>query len=204
KPNIPKPWLTTPSADINDFRALLRKGNPRPAPGPDGWEKWAIKSLSDDALLLVLDLHNYEVMNSSFPGNTKDMWLTSIHKKGVHTQLTNWRGLMLSNFLANSPMTWLNNCLIQYATKKSIIRANSGCHELPRQCQMLVYAVKRDQMKGFDYLAPEGFYNAIRSYGLPQSIIDLDKASQSETKCYIRTAYGLTKPLTISGLTKQG
>ncbi|KAJ7920024.1 hypothetical protein B0H13DRAFT_2427047 [Mycena leptocephala] len=88
-PNIPKPWLTTKSvvdikqrvendpfiwprcATITDFRALLRKGTPRPAPGRDEWEKWLIKSLSDHALGIVLKLHNYIVVNAHFPGDLK-------------------------------------------------------------------------------------------------------------------------------------
>ena len=44
-----------------------------------------------------------------------------------------------------------------------------------------VYALKRDQMKGFDYLAPEGFHDTVRSYGLPQSIIDIDKAAHKSS-----------------------
>jgi len=73
-PNAPKPWLSTPSviavrkrvekepfqrpvlSNIADFRAMLRRGNHRPAPGPDEWEKWCINNLSDFALSLVLDL----------------------------------------------------------------------------------------------------------------------------------------------------
>jgi len=61
-PNVPKPWLSTPSvtdvrkrveaepfqwpvpSNIADFRAMLRRGNHRPAPGPDEWEKWCIKT----------------------------------------------------------------------------------------------------------------------------------------------------------------
>jgi hypothetical protein len=80
-PDKPKPWLTTKSivdmkqrvqndpfvwprpATLTDFRALLRKGTPRPAPGRDKWEKWLIKSLSDRALEIILKLHNYIVMN---------------------------------------------------------------------------------------------------------------------------------------------
>lgn len=56
-PNIPKPWLTTPSVvdvqkqvdtepfhwpvpcNITDFCAMLQQGNHRPAPGPDECEK---------------------------------------------------------------------------------------------------------------------------------------------------------------------
>ena len=121
-PQMPKPWLTTPSieevqccvlldpfewprkAKIADFRAMIQRGNARPLPGPDHWEKWILKALSDNALYLVLDLVNYMVMNSRFPGNVKDMWLTGFHKRGLHTQLSNWRELLLSNFLVNAPI----------------------------------------------------------------------------------------------------
>jgi hypothetical protein len=120
------PFLWPRSASLTDFRALLRRGNNRPSPGPDGWEKWIIKSLSDDALNLVLDLHNYQVMNSRFPGDIKDMWLTMFHKRGVRTNLSNWRGLLLSNVLANSPMAWLNCSLIQYSSEKRGSGAVSG------------------------------------------------------------------------------
>jgi len=90
--------------------------------------KSGVKNLSDNALQLVLDLHNYSVINASFPGDITDMHLTYFHKRGIRTDLRNWRGLLISNFLANSPMTW---------------------------------------MKGFDYLAPQGFYDACMAYSLP-------------------------------------
>ncbi|KAJ7938520.1 hypothetical protein B0H13DRAFT_1851469 [Mycena leptocephala] len=77
-PNIPKPWLDSRSVrearartaadpfiwprppQLFDLRALLRRGNARPAPGPDGWGKW---NLSDNSLALVLQLVSYIVMN---------------------------------------------------------------------------------------------------------------------------------------------
>jgi len=73
-PALPKPWMETPSivnvrsriakdpfvwpkkASLADLRALLRRGNNRPSPGPDQWKKWTVKSLSDFALSLVLNL----------------------------------------------------------------------------------------------------------------------------------------------------
>lgn len=238
-PSMPKPWLETPSvrevkervlkdpfswprqASLDDFRSMLRRGNHRPAPGPDGWEKWVVKALSDRALSLVLDLHNYEVMTSSFPGNLKDMWLTMIHKRGSRTNLQNWRGLLISNFLANSPMSWLNYSLIHYSSEKRILPDTQVAAQPGVQTRDLmsflagiktwalrnktsVYAVKRDQMKGFDYLSPDGFYDALRSFGLPDSIRTLDEAAQTDTKCFIRTAYGVTLPITVSGVNKQG
>src|SRR5882762_492695 len=238
-PDVPKPWLSTPSvtavqkrverepfqwpvpSNIDDFRAMLRRGNHRPAPGPDEWGKWCIKNLSDFALSLVLDLHNYEIMNSKFPGDIKDMWLTYMHKRGIRTNLINYRGLMLSNFLANSPMTWLNYKLIPYVAKLNIIPETQVATQQGVQTRDImsylscikcyaerhhqtVYALQRDQMKGFDYPAPSGFYDALKAYGLPDAIRDLDKAAQTQTKAFIRTAYGITGPIVIDGLTKQG
>lgn len=60
-------------ASLSDFHTMLRRGNSKPSPGLDGWEKWTIKSFSDETLSLMLEMHNYEVMNSCFPRNVKDM-----------------------------------------------------------------------------------------------------------------------------------
>ena len=50
----------------------------------------------------------------------------------------------------------------------------------------------------------EGFYDAITTYGLPPEIIDIDKAAQTNTKVFICTAHGLTEPIIVSGVAKQG
>src|SRR6266542_3282651 len=180
-----------------------------------------IKSLSDSALSLVLDLFNYQVLNSCFPGDIKDMWLTMFHKRHLRTDLQNWRGLLLSNLLANLPMSWLNSCLILYSAQKRILPDTQVAAQPGVQTRDLlsflssvktwasrhnqtVYAIKRDQMKGFDHLSPQGFYDAIEAYGLPRGIIDLDRASQTDTRCFIRTAYGVTDPIVVSGVNKQG
>jgi len=126
----------------------------------------------------VLDLLNFIIAHSSFPGNVKDMWLTMFHKRGIRTNLTNWRGLMLSNFIANAPMTWLNYLLVPYATQKQLIPETqvatqqgvqtrdvmsylSALKSFANRHKQPVYGLQRDQMKGFDYLHPQGFYGAI-------------------------------------------
>jgi hypothetical protein len=161
------------------------------------------------------------VVNSRFPGDIKDMWLTAFHKKALHTQLSNWRGLMLSNFLANAPMAWLNYSLILYASAKRILPDTQVAAQPGVQTRDLmsflagvkcwahrnkatVFALKQDQMKGFDYLSPEGFYDAVNAYGLPSAITYLDRAAQTDTKCFIWTAYGVAEPITVTGITKQG
>ncbi|KAG1775613.1 hypothetical protein EV702DRAFT_950963, partial [Suillus placidus] len=42
-----------------------------------------------------------------------------------------------------------------------------------------LYALRRDQAKGFDHLEPEGFYDALIAYGLPTAIIDFDRSAHS-------------------------
>ncbi|KAJ7491047.1 hypothetical protein FB451DRAFT_1023142 [Mycena latifolia] len=143
------------------------------------------------------------------------------HKCGLRTNLTNWRGIFLSNFIANCPITWLNSLLTTYVAKQRILPDTQVATQQDVQTRDLmsylagikcwaarhkepVYAIKRDQMKGFDYLSPEGMYDAVSAYGLPSQIIDIDRESQTEVKCYIRTAYGLTEPIIISGVNKQG
>jgi hypothetical protein len=92
-PVMEKPWLVTNSvkevhsrvsanpfqwprtASLKDYRALIMKGNARPSPGPDGVEKWCVKTLSDYSLTPFVELHNYMTLNSCFPGNIKDMYL---------------------------------------------------------------------------------------------------------------------------------
>ena len=238
-PVMDKPWLITKSvtqvndrvdatpfvwprlASITDFRALIRRGNARPSPGPDGMEKWCVKSLSDFSLAPILEMHNYITLNSRFPGDTKDMFLTMFHKRGLRTDLNNWRGLMLSNFIANSPMSWLSYLLTPFIAANSILPDTQVATQRGVQTRDLtsflaglltwanrhkttVYALKRDQMKGFDYLAPEGFYDAITAYGLPLAIVDIDKAAQTNTRVFIRTAHGITDPIVVSGVAKQG
>ncbi|KZV89037.1 hypothetical protein EXIGLDRAFT_722026 [Exidia glandulosa HHB12029] len=135
--------------------------------------------------------------------------------------LRNKRGIGISNFLHNSPAAFLNFYLAPYAARLGIIPQTQVAAQQGVQTRDLtsflaavqcwafrhkttVYALQRDQMKGFDYLAPEGFYDAVRAYGLPEDIIKLDQSAQAQNRCFIRTAYGFTDPIIIDGVTKQG
>jgi len=127
---------------------------------------------------------------------------------------------MISNFIANVPMTWLNYLLVPYAACKSLILETqvamqqgvqtrdvmsylSAVKSFPNHHKQTVYALQRDQMKGFDYLHPQGFYDAVTAYGFPPEIIKLDRAAQKDTKVFIRTAYGTTSLIVLNGVTKQ-
>ncbi|KAF8972557.1 hypothetical protein BDZ97DRAFT_1722685, partial [Flammula alnicola] len=168
RPPQDKPWLQTPSVqqisartaqqpftwpqalDLPNLRALLKKGNSRPCPGPDGWEKWFVKLLSDSALKILLKLLNYIILNSHFPSCVKDTNLSTIHKHSSNTALSNYRGVACSNLVE----TW------------------AARNNVP------LYILQRDQKKGFDMLEPQGFYDAITAYNLPLSIVDLDRSAQ--------------------------
>ncbi|RDX44488.1 hypothetical protein OH76DRAFT_1359588, partial [Lentinus brumalis] len=215
-----KPWMTTPSIvrirecasqspfqwpqllTLSDLRALLRKGNARPSPGPDLWEKWCVKALSDSALALVLDLLNYEIRTSHFPESVKPAIMTTIFKRGSRTDLANYRGITCSNLIKNLPFAWLNHLLSRYITKHGILPETQVATQPGVQARDLTSFLA--QRKGFDRLEPEGFYDAVRAYGLPLSLIDLDKSAQDNVPYQVKTVHGLTQPFTLSGVTQQG
>ncbi|KAG6874591.1 hypothetical protein C0992_007389, partial [Termitomyces sp. T32_za158] len=139
RPPQPKPWLTTPSVhnislavradpftwpqlmSLDDLRRMSNRGNTRPTPGPDRWEKWFLRFLSDRALKPILDLINYILRSSHFPDVIKPIYVSTIHKKGSPTILSNYRGIACSNVLCNLPFAWLNYKLGPYLAKHSII-----------------------------------------------------------------------------------
>jgi len=67
-----------------------------------------------------------------------------------------------------------------------------------------LYTLHRDQKKGSDLLETEGFYDATHAYGLPSTIIDLDRGSQEQVPYRFKTAFGFTDPFIVDGVTKQG
>jgi hypothetical protein len=88
---------------MTDLRALLSRGNSRPTPGPDRWEKWFLKHLSDHALSIILKLLNHIISRSHFPACLKPTNLSTIHKQGPSTYLSNYRGVACNNCLQNLP-----------------------------------------------------------------------------------------------------
>jgi hypothetical protein len=44
----------------------------------------------------------------------------------------------------------------------------------------------------------------VHAYGLPEQLIQLDISAQTDVPYSFKTAHGLTDPLIISGVTKQG
>ncbi|KAF5382028.1 hypothetical protein D9615_004393 [Tricholomella constricta] len=239
RPPQQKPWTETPSVHriaqqvdrdpfhwprpltVSDLRQLLRSGNRCPAPGPDGWEKWWLAGLSDTGLAPFLSMLNYIITRSRVPNCIKPVTLTTVHKRGPNTNLSNYRGITCSNLLANLPFAWLNKNLLPYLTRHGIIPASQIATQpgiqhrdllsLLGQIQMWakreripLCALQRDQKKGFDMLEPAGFYDALAAYHLPPSITALDASSQQEVPYRVKTAYGLTDTFVVDGVTKQG
>ena len=139
RPPQEKPWLTTPSIQqiaskthqspfqwpqllhLFNLKNLLRKGNSRPTPGPDGWEKWFLRHITDDSLSIILRLLNFITPNSHFPSCTKHTNISTIHKRGPNTLLTNYCGIACSNLILNLPFAWLNTHLSPYVTQQNIV-----------------------------------------------------------------------------------
>ncbi|KAG6880399.1 hypothetical protein C0992_000001, partial [Termitomyces sp. T32_za158] len=131
--------------------------------------------------------------------------MTTIHKRGPSTSLSNYRGITCSNLLANLPFAWLNSSLLPYLTKTGILPSTQVASQPGiQQRDLISLLAQRDQKKGFDMLEPQGFYDALAAYHLPSSIEELDRSAQSHVPYRVKTAYGFTNPFIVDGVTKQG
>ncbi|KAF9027241.1 hypothetical protein BDZ89DRAFT_883338, partial [Hymenopellis radicata] len=208
RPAPGKPWFDTPSVRRIHAQTSLDPGNRRPAPGPDGWEKWMVKALNDSSFEQVLRLWNYPIQTSHWPACVKASNLSTIHKRGDPTNLGNYRGVCTSSINMNIPFAWLNSLLIAYLARHQILPDCQVATQPGVQGRDLTSFLSqlnaRDQAKGFDRLEPEGFYDAIHAYGLPNSIADFDRSAQDNVPYRVKTFYGLTPEFVISGVTKQG
>ncbi|KZV74808.1 hypothetical protein PENSPDRAFT_542609, partial [Peniophora sp. CONT] len=178
-----------------------RRGSPRPAPGPDCWEKWIVRALPDDALRVFLNLLNYIIVHSRIPSILKPTTLFTFHKRGSPLDLANYRGLCLTNLLPNTASSWLNYHLTPYLKALNVLPETQIATQPGVQGRDLTSFIAH---KGFDRLHPSGFYDALGAYGLPSSIADLDRSMQDNVPYRARTAYGLTDSFIVSGVTKQG
>jgi len=67
---------------LEDLRNHLSRGNPRPSPGPDAWEKWALRQTTDSFLSLVLQplqLYDHDELHT---GQNK----AKLHQPAIQTR----------------------------------------------------------------------------------------------------------------------
>src|SRR5947207_5113884 len=210
-----------PQIDSNSLLRILKKGNPFPSPGPDLWEKWCVRHLPEEALAIITELVRYILDKNYFPSYLKETTLLTIHKKGDITKLANYRGIMLTNTLMTIAISFEATMLQEWADRLDLLpnlqaatRPGAQGRDVTNFLSMVeawsnrnnksVYILKKDQKKGFDFLSLQCFYDCVDFYGLPSQIKDFDKATQHDVSCRIMTAYGLTDPIQLSGVNRQG
>lgn len=240
-PIAAKPWLTSPAANIMrgktagpnalqwpilltvpGLRTILARGNQRPSPGPDGWEKWVLRRCNDEFLGLVTNLLNYILRTNHFPERLRENYDSPLYKKKDPTQPENYRGVVysqclfaiLSSHFAHTLQNfcWEKNLLpkTQIATQKGVQSGDltmflGEAHIAADLAGTTIYGIKRDHTKGFDLFHQSGFADAIDFYGLPETMLDFERARTSKAYLRIKSQDGIGKrDIVTSGQTKQG
>jgi ribonuclease HI len=203
------------------FNFLVRKGNPAPSPGPDGIEKWWLRHVSTTTKLAIIKILNKIINTNNFPSKLKEMEVISLYKKGDKTDLRNYRGIMLANCFYRLLQSWWDVCINEYLTDLHLrydfqFAARKGYQphdavltvELVRswaaRTNTTIWTFDGDIEKGFDNCAPQAMYDAADFMGLPESVKTFDVMSHQNVSVRIRTPYGPTKAITISGVNVQG
>lgn len=234
----PKPWLQTPHAEafraastqrpfpwpcrmtVADLRQVLAKGKAAPSPGPDDWEKWALRRSGDHWLEVIANLANYVIMTNHFPPVLKQNYIVPLYKKGDATNPTNYRGIALANTLQILIASWFTTQLSQYVWRMGFIpptqiaaqqgaRVGDMTHLLSAMDgfakfrESTCYALKRDQKKGFDYIHDSAYRDAAAFFGLHSSV-DFEAARTTTVELRVRCRRLVSNPLYTTGQTKQG
>ena len=216
-----RPFEWPRSIEVNDLRAMMTKGNDSPSPGPDNTEKWAIKHSGRNWLGLVVRLMNYVIQSGVIEEVLKENYLVPIYKQGDATHLHHHRGIVLANCLQSLIATWFARCLQQYfwemgfipeeqvAVQKGMQTADmtnllSTLDGLARLLDKVIYALKRDQRKGFDYVHGSAWKDACDFFGLSSAVYSFDRERSKRVKIRIRARGYVSEPIITDDQIKQG
>ena len=246
----PKPWMRTRSSGafkrkaavnpfqwpvlINESQLLdqLRNGSSKPAPGPDDWEKWALKHSGKRWLGVICNLVNYVVSRNYFPDVLKKNYIVPIYKKNDCLDPNNYRGVVLANTLQIIVGTWFTHNIQRYIWTMGFVpdtqiaaqrgarvsdmtqllnaldgyaRHGIGRHaNRGREAYTQPIAVQRDQKKGFDLLHPSVWNDIVEFFGLPESVLHFDVARTDNVSLVFRYGTWEAEPIITSGQIKQG
>ncbi|KAK4695423.1 hypothetical protein P7C70_g8552, partial [Phenoliferia sp. Uapishka_3] len=235
-----KPWMTCDAAkrfqsgakedpfvwppknlDLARYRFMLNRGNRKPSPGPDGWEKWCLALLSDRALTLPLKLLSHIVNTNYHSKELQQTYLLPLYKRGLFTLLSNYRCVAFSQRLESDAATLFTLDLQEYSERRQLIPPEqtagqknlqlrdmlSMLAQVDASCKrrgITVYTLFRDQMKGFDMLRFEAAADAYTFFGIGEAAIEFDRRRLASTDFIIKSAYGLVRSFTKKGQMKQG
>ena len=213
-------WPQTMS--VEDLRHHLGHGNPRPSPGPDHWEKWALRQTTDAFLNLIVQLSNHMICTNYFPTRVKGNFTSPLYKRGDITDPRNYRGIVFANCIYNIVTSWFTRQFqrwiwrldllpqLQIATQQGV-QPGDLTNFLDQADQALyslgstTYCIKRDHTKGFDNLHPQGFMDALQFYGINPAVAAFETARTTNVTLKIKLADGISKEtITTTGQTKQG
>jgi Reverse transcriptase (RNA-dependent DNA polymerase) len=215
------PMQWPPPVDTTAVKEILARGKTAPSPGPDGCEKWLIRHLPPEAMDIVVTLVSYSIRNNHFPEFMKEAIIVTIHKKGDPTILGNHRGIMLTNAILNIALSMQERALQRWAQERTLLptfqiatKPNvegrditsflALVHSQATRTDEPLYVIQKDQQKGFDYLSLQSFYDAVKFFGMPNSLIEFDKATQSQIPCKVLTPFGMSETFIVSGVNRQG
>lgn len=240
-PAANKPWMSSTAAaqakeqtagsknfqwpkliSLPTLKTHLGRGNKKPSPGPDGWEKWALKNCDEDFLALTRRLMNYIIANNHFPLSLKENFITPFYKRGDVTDPRNYRGVVYANCLYSLVSSWFTHNFQRWIWKLNIlpdmqIATQQGVqggdltsflhqvHTAAAEVGQTIYCIKRDHTKGFDNIDPQAYLDALDFFGVNPAVAAFERARTHEVSLFVKTADGIAaQRIVTEGQTKQG
>lgn len=180
---------------INAIRQLKK----RKSSGPDMILNEMIKSAQPVVINIFKKLFNLILLNGNYPSKWAEGRITSIHKSGVKTDPSNYRGITVSSSLGKLFNSILNNRLTKYfENNKTLSKYQTGFRAKHRTSDNLfilkslienfvkkkkeLYIAFIDLRKAFDSIWHEGLFLKLLKNGVSTNFYNVLKSMYSKTR----------------------
>ena len=204
---------------IQEVKDAIRKLKNGKAPGDDGVCAEMLKA-EEQATPQILHQLIQDIWNSeNIPENWKTGTIVKIPKKGDLSMCGNWRGITLLS-LTSKIFTRIILQRISEALDQ-ILRQEQAGFRKGRSCVDHIFTLRQileqthewnsplyiafiDFEKAFDSLHRESLWKILRSYGIPQKLVNVIQALYENFECRVINDNKLTEPFQVNTGVKQG
>ena len=209
---------TCPITEEEIVYAITKLKNNKAA-GSDGIHPEMLKYGGPAMVNLLQTICNTVWENESIPEDWKIGTIITLPKKGDLSDCSNWRGITLLSLPSKVLCTVLLNRLKTQID--DILRDEQSGFRARRSCNDAIFALRNiiekavdfnipvylhfvDFQKAFDSIHRDTMWKIVRSYGVPDKILNVMKALYDENKCNIRVGQSTSKEFDIETGVKQG
>lgn len=189
------------------------------SPGIDHIPAEVLKANPETTADIMLELYKKVWETGDFPEDWRKGLMIKLPKKGDLTECQNWRGITLLSIPSKVLLRIILNRIKTVIDEKIRreqhgFRAGRSCTDLINTLRIIVeqsseyqtqlFLTFVDFERAFDSVTREAMWSALKSFGVPQKIINLIKSMYNGYQCQVLHEGQLSDPFKVEIGTRQG